>query len=222
MVVIGGGVIGLELGSVWRRLGAKVTVRRIPRPDPARHRRRRPQGMQQDLQEAGLRLQASAPRSPGVKVKGGKATLTVEPAKGGAAETIEADCVLVSIGRRPNTDGLGLDKVGLKTNDRGQIETDHDFRTSGRRRLGDRRRHPRPDARPQGRGRGHCGRREYRRPDRHREPRRHPVGGLHHARDRRRRPDRGAGARSMARSRSASSRCSPTAAPRPTTRPTAS
>ena len=49
----------------------------------------------------------------GVKVKGGKATLTVEPAKGGAAETIEADCVLVSIGRRPNTDGLGLDKIGL-------------------------------------------------------------------------------------------------------------
>ena len=58
MVVIGGGVIGLELGSVWRRLGAKVTVRRIPRPDPARLGRRSPQGMQQDLQEAGHRVQA--------------------------------------------------------------------------------------------------------------------------------------------------------------------
>ena len=58
MVVIGGGVIGLELGSVWRRLGAKVTVRRVPRPDPARHGRRSPQGSQQDLQEAGHRIHA--------------------------------------------------------------------------------------------------------------------------------------------------------------------
>ncbi|MFL6779627.1 MAG: FAD-dependent oxidoreductase, partial [Sphingomicrobium sp.] len=65
----------------------------------------------------------------GVKVNGGKATLAIEPAKGGAAETLEADCVLVSIGRRPNTDGLGLDKIGLTPNNRGQIETDHDFRT---------------------------------------------------------------------------------------------
>ena len=65
-----------------------------------------------------------------MKVNGGKATLTVEPAKGGAAETIEADTVLVSIGRRPNTEGLALDKAGLQTNQRGQIETDHEFRTS--------------------------------------------------------------------------------------------
>jgi dihydrolipoamide dehydrogenase len=62
-------------------------------------------------------------------VKGKKATLTVEPAKGGAAETIEADCVLVAIGRRPHTEGLGLDTIGLELNARGQIETDHDFRT---------------------------------------------------------------------------------------------
>jgi dihydrolipoamide dehydrogenase len=65
----------------------------------------------------------------GVAVKGKKATITVEPASGGNAETIEADCVLVSIGRRPNTEGLGLDKIGLETNARGQIETDHDFAT---------------------------------------------------------------------------------------------
>jgi len=57
-------------------------------------------------------------------------TLTVEPAAGGASQTLETDVVLVSIGRRPNTDGLGLEKIGLKTNNRGQIETDHDFRTS--------------------------------------------------------------------------------------------
>jgi dihydrolipoamide dehydrogenase len=66
----------------------------------------------------------------GAAVKGGKATLTVEPAAGGAAETIEADAVLVAIGRRPNTDGLALDKAGVPLNPRGQIEIDHDFRTS--------------------------------------------------------------------------------------------
>jgi dihydrolipoamide dehydrogenase len=62
-------------------------------------------------------------------VKGKKATLTLEPAKGGASETIEADCVLVAIGRRPNVQGLGLDAIGLELNARGQIETDHEFRT---------------------------------------------------------------------------------------------
>ena len=65
-----------------------------------------------------------------MKVDGGKATLTVEPAKGGAAETIEADCVLVSIGRRPEHRRPRPRQGGLQTNQRGQIETDHDFRTS--------------------------------------------------------------------------------------------
>src|SRR3546814_13482995 len=64
------------------------------------------------------------------EVKGKKAVLTLEPAAGGDAETLEADVVLVSIGRRPNTDGLALDKAGLELNKRGQIETDHDFRTA--------------------------------------------------------------------------------------------
>jgi dihydrolipoamide dehydrogenase len=65
----------------------------------------------------------------GVEVKGKKAAVTIEPAKGGDAEKLEADVVLVSIGRRPNTEGLGLDKIGLEVNQRGQIETDHDFAT---------------------------------------------------------------------------------------------
>ena len=65
----------------------------------------------------------------GVAVKGKKATVSVEPAAGGAGESIEADVVLVAIGRKPNTDGLGLDKIALSLNARGQIETDHDFAT---------------------------------------------------------------------------------------------
>ena len=75
----------------------------------------------------------------GAVVKGKKATLTLEPAKGGASETLEADCVLVAIGRRPHTEGLGLDKIGLEVNARGQIETGHDFRTKvdGVRAIGD-------------------------------------------------------------------------------------
>ena len=128
MVVIGGGVIGLELGSVWRRLGAEVIVvefldQLLP-------------GMDMDIRKEaakifkkqGMTLMLST-KVTGCAVKGKTATLTIEPAAGGDAQTLEADCVLVSIGRRPNTEGLGLDKIGLETNKRGQIETDHDFRT---------------------------------------------------------------------------------------------
>jgi dihydrolipoamide dehydrogenase len=129
LVVIGGGVIGLELGSVWRRVGAKVTcVEFLDQILP---------GFDDDVRKEankifkkqGIEFRLGT-KVTGVKVNGGKATLTVEPAKGGAAETIDADAVLVSIGRRPNTDGLALDKAGLQVNQRGQIETDHEFRTS--------------------------------------------------------------------------------------------
>ncbi|MEO1967474.1 MAG: dihydrolipoyl dehydrogenase [Sphingomonadaceae bacterium] len=128
MVVIGGGVIGLELGSVWRRLGADVTcVEFLDQILP---------GMDGDIRKEankifkkqGIEFKLST-KVTAVAVKGKKATLTLEPAAGGDAETLEADCVLVSIGRKPNTDGLGLDAIGLETNQRGQIETDHDFRT---------------------------------------------------------------------------------------------
>ena len=129
MVVIGGGVIGLELGSVWRRLGAKVTVvefldQILPGMDGDVRKEAnkifKKQGMDFKLKT----------KVTGAVVKGKKAVLTLEPAAGGDAETLEADVVLVSIGRRPNTDGLALDKAGLTTNQRGQIETDHDFRTA--------------------------------------------------------------------------------------------
>ena len=129
MVVIGGGVIGLELGSVWRRLGAELTVvefldQLLP-------------GMDGDVRKEagkifkkqGMNLKLGT-KVTGVTVKGKAAKVTVEPAKGGEAEVLDADVVLVSIGRRPNVDGLGLDAIGLSLNARGQIETDHDFRTA--------------------------------------------------------------------------------------------
>ncbi|WP_428630758.1 dihydrolipoyl dehydrogenase [Sphingopyxis sp.] len=128
MVVIGGGVIGLELGSVWRRLGAKVTcVEYLDQILP---------GMDADIRKDANRIFKKQgiefklkTKVTGAAVKGKKAVLTLEPASGGDADTLEADVVLVSIGRRPNTDGLALDKAGLAVNARGQIETDHDFST---------------------------------------------------------------------------------------------
>ncbi len=128
LVVIGGGVIGLELGSVWRRLGAKVTcVEFLDQILPGFDGDVRKE-CNKIFKKQGFEFKLSS-KVTGVSVKDGKATLTVEPAKGGAAEAIEADCVLVSIGRRPNTEGLGLDSIGLTLNNRGQIETDHEFRT---------------------------------------------------------------------------------------------
>ena len=128
MVVIGGGVIGLELGSVWRRLGAEVTVvefldQLLPGMDGEVRKE-----AAKIFKKQGMALKLGT-KVTGVSVKGKKATVTLEPAAGGASEKLEADVVLVSIGRRPNTEGLGLDKIGLELNQRGQIETDHDFAT---------------------------------------------------------------------------------------------
>jgi dihydrolipoamide dehydrogenase len=129
MVVIGGGVIGLELGSVWRRLGAKVTVVEfVDQILPGFDGEVRKESAKL-FKKQGFDIRTST-KVTGVSVAGGVATVTVEPAAGGAAETLTADAVLVSIGRRPNTDGLGLDKAGLAVNARGQIETGHRFETS--------------------------------------------------------------------------------------------
>ena len=129
MVVIGGGVIGLELGSVWRRLGAKVTcVEYLDQILPGFDGEIRKESNRM-FKKQGIDFRLST-KVTGVAVNGETATVTVEPAAGGAPETIEADCVLVSIGRRPNTDGLALEKAGLSVNARGQIETDHRFQTS--------------------------------------------------------------------------------------------
>ncbi len=128
MVVIGGGVIGLELGSVWRRLGAEViVVEFLDALLPGMDGEVRKEAARL-FKKQGMDIRLST-KVTGVTVKGKTATLTLEPSAGGASEMLEADCVLVSIGRRPNTEGLGLDKIGLELNKRGQIETDHDFRT---------------------------------------------------------------------------------------------
>ncbi len=128
MVVIGGGVIGLELGSVWRRLGAKVTVvefvdQILPGFDGEVRRE-----SAKLFKKQGMELKLST-KVTGVTVENGVATVTVEPAAGGASETMTADAVLVSIGRKANVDGLNLEAIGLELNKRGQIETDHSFRT---------------------------------------------------------------------------------------------
>jgi dihydrolipoamide dehydrogenase len=121
-------VIGLELGSVWRRLGAKVTVveyldQILPGMDAEVRKE-----SNKLFKKQGFELKLST-KVTGATRDGDTVTLTVEPAAGGAAETIAADAVLVAIGRRPNTEGLGLDKVGLQVNAKGQVETDHSFRT---------------------------------------------------------------------------------------------
>jgi dihydrolipoamide dehydrogenase len=128
MVVIGGGVIGLELGSVWRRLGAQVTIvefldQILPGFDGDVRKE-----ANKILKKQGFEFKLSTKVTKAER-KGDTVTLTTEPAAGGASETLEADVVLVSIGRKPNTEGLALDKVGIETNKRGQIETDHEFRT---------------------------------------------------------------------------------------------
>ena len=128
MVVIGGGVIGLELGSVWRRLGAKVTVVEfldeiLPGMDGEVRKEAR-----KIFKKQGFDIRTSTKVTKAER-KGAGVTVTLEPAAGGAAETLEADVVLVSIGRRPNTEGLALDKAGVALNKRGMIEVDHDFAT---------------------------------------------------------------------------------------------
>jgi dihydrolipoamide dehydrogenase len=129
LVVIGGGIIGLEMGSVWRRLGAKVTiVEYLDQIMPGFDGEIRKESAK-IFKKQGFEIR-TATKVTGVTVKGKKATVTVEPAAGGAPETIAADVVLVSIGRRPNTDGLALDKAGLATNAKGQIEIDLRFATS--------------------------------------------------------------------------------------------
>ena len=130
LVVIGAGVIGLELGSVWRRLGAEVTVvefldRILPGMDLEVAKQ-----FQRILGKQGFTFKLSTKVTKVEAGKGG-ASVTIEPAQGeGAAETLEADVVLVATGRIPYTEGLGLDRIGVQLDERGRIRTDAHFATN--------------------------------------------------------------------------------------------
>lgn len=129
MVVIGGGVIGLELGSVWKRLGAEVTVvefmdRITPEMDGEVSKT-----FARILKKQGFKFKLKS-KVTGVKKTKTGATVTIEPAQGGDAETVKADAVLVSVGRRPYTEGLDLDKAGVNMTDRGQVDINEHFETN--------------------------------------------------------------------------------------------
>jgi dihydrolipoamide dehydrogenase len=129
LVVVGAGIIGLELGSVWRRLGSEVTVvefldRITPGVDDEITKQ-----FQRSLTKQGLKFKLSSKVTKAETTDSG-VTLTVEPAKGGVAETLQADVVLVCIGRRPLVEGLGLDKVGVKLTEHGRIAVDARLQTS--------------------------------------------------------------------------------------------
>jgi dihydrolipoamide dehydrogenase len=129
LVVIGGGYIGLELGSVWRRLGAEVTVveyldRIVPAMDTEVGK-----AFERILGKQGMKFRLST-KVTGATVSDTGVALSIEPAAGGAAETLAADIVLLAIGRRAYTGNLGLTEVGVATDERGRIVTDHRFATN--------------------------------------------------------------------------------------------
>ncbi len=129
LVVIGGGYIGLELGSVWRRLGAKVTVvefldRIVPGMDGEVAK-----AFQRVLAKQGIAFRLST-KVTGATVENAGVTLTLEPAKGGAPEELRADYVLLAIGRRAYTHGLGLADVGVATDERGRVKIDAHYATN--------------------------------------------------------------------------------------------
>jgi len=124
LVVIGAGVIGLELGSVWRRLGAKVTVvEYLDRITPGMDEETA-KTFQRSLTKQGFEFRLGA-KVTGAKTSKTGVDLTYEPVAGGAAETLQADYVLLAIGRRAYTEGLGLDTVGIIPDKRGVIAQDH-------------------------------------------------------------------------------------------------
>ena len=129
LIVIGGGYIGLEMGMVWRRLGAEVTVVEfldtiLPNMDREIARQMsRILGKKGFTIRTGTKVTRATPSRSGVAVE-------IEPAKGGETETIQGDVVLLSIGRRPFTDGLGLDAAGVQLDNRGRVQVDEQFRTN--------------------------------------------------------------------------------------------
>jgi len=129
MLVVGGGIIGLELGSVWRRLGSEVqVVEFLDRITP---------GMDAEVSKQFMRILKKqgidftlGHKVTGVDTSGNRLKATIEPADGGEAQQVEADVVLVAVGRAPFTEGLGLDDVGIETDKKGRITVDQHYKTS--------------------------------------------------------------------------------------------
>jgi dihydrolipoamide dehydrogenase len=129
LLIVGAGVIGLELGSVWHRLGAQVTVvefldRILPGMDGEIAKQ-----FQRILEKQGFAFKLGA-KVTGIDTSGKTLAAKIEPAAGGASETLEADVVLVAIGRVPFTDGLGLKEAGVALDNRGRVQTDKHFATT--------------------------------------------------------------------------------------------
>jgi dihydrolipoamide dehydrogenase len=129
LLIVGAGIIGLELGSVWRRLGADVTIVEfldhiLPGIDAEVGKQ-----FHRIVEKQGIAVRLSS-KVAAVDASGKALKVKVEPVAGGASETIEADIVLVAIGRAPYTDGLGLEAVGVKKDNRGRVLVDAQFRTN--------------------------------------------------------------------------------------------
>ena len=129
LLIVGAGIIGLELGSVWRRLGAQVTIVEfldhiLPGIDSELGKQ-----FHRILQKQGIAVRLSS-KVTAIDTAGKTLKVRVEPATGGAAEMLDADIVLVAIGRVPFTEGLGLEEVGVRKDNRGRVVVDPHFRTS--------------------------------------------------------------------------------------------
>ena len=223
LLVVGAGVIGLELGSVWRRLGSRGDRGRVSRPHPARTWTTRSAASSSASSKSRGSRSSCRPRSPAVEASGNKLKATVEPAAGGAAETIDADVVLVSIGRVPFTEGLGLEEAGVKKDNKGRVIVDAHYATNvpGIYAIGDVIAGPMLAHKARGRRRGGGG--DPRRPGRARELRRDPERGLHLSGGRLGRQERGGTeSRPALPTTPASFPSPPTAAPRSISRPKAS
>jgi len=129
LVVVGGGVIGLELGSVWARLGAKVTVVEFLDTILGGMDGEVSKQFQRLLSKQGFEFKLGAKVTGVAKAKKG-ATVTFEPVKGGAAETVAADVVLIATGRRAFSDSLGLKEAGVEVDERGRVKTDGHLKTN--------------------------------------------------------------------------------------------
>lgn len=129
MIVIGGGYIGLEMGTVWGRLGADVEVVEytgsiVPTMDPDIRK-----DFKKVLEKQGMQFRMNT-KVTGVERDGDQVHVTVEPAEGGEGQTLTADVVLVAIGRRPHTQDLGLDEIGVRLDDKGRIAVNDHYQTS--------------------------------------------------------------------------------------------